>query len=366
MSSKDKRPAHKPKVSVLSITYNQEKYVRQALDSFVEQKTDFPFEVVIADDCSTDNTPKIIAEYASAYPDLFRIIPRKKNIGSWPNFIDALNRTKGDYIALCEGDDYWTDPKKLQLQADFLDKNPDHAICFHPVKVFFEGHPQEKSIYPDENLRSDLSTLALLKNNFIQTNSVMYRRQDYSKLPDSVIPGDWYLHLYHAQFGKIGFIDRTMAAYRRHAGGLWWAKNDQEFWRKNGLRQLDMYQKVLRLYGDKKEYRLAVQEPINRAFKSIANLPTEGKNNPLLNALTQYPEMSTRFIKAYMKESDKHAQDLEYLLSSSNTHIKKLEALNNDQQEHIRSITLLLQDITSSKSWKAVTKLRKIKKGIGR
>jgi glycosyltransferase involved in cell wall biosynthesis len=364
MSLKGNSPSQKPKVSVVTITYNQEKYVAQALDSLVEQKTDFPFEVVVADDCSTDKTPMIIAEYANKYPDIFRVLPRKSNMGSWPNFVDALKHAKGDYISLCEGDDYWTDPKKLQLQKDFLDEHKDYVICFHLVNVFFESKPNEGSIYPPKNSRSDFSTIALLKNNFIQTNSVMYRRQDYSYLPNNIIPGDWYLHLYHAQFGKIGFIDRDMSAYRRHEGGLWWANSNEEFWKKNGLKQLDMYKKVLELYGSKAEYRSAVQESIDRAFTAIAELPKNAENDYMLKALLEFPDMTADFIRDFQAKTDDHAKDLEYLLNGSNVHIKKLEALIREQQDHINSVEQAIQDITASKGWRTVTTMRKVKKGL--
>jgi glycosyltransferase involved in cell wall biosynthesis len=364
MSSKGNSASQIPKVSVVTITYNQDKYVAQTLDGFIEQETDFPYEVVVADDCSTDKTPEIIAKYASKYPHIFRVLPRKNNMGSWENFVDALKHTKGEYIALCEGDDYWTDPKKLQLQADFLDSHKDYVINFHLVDVFFEGKPEERSIFPAENSRSDFSTMALLKGNFIQTNSVMYRRQDYSNLPDSVTPGDWYLHLYHAQFGKIGFIGKVMSAYRRHEGGLWWAKNRQDFWKKNGLKQLDMYGKVLELYGSQPEYVKAIQEPIDMAFEAIAGLSKDAGNDYILKALLSFPGMAANFIRDFKASSDQRTKDLESLLNSTNEHVKKLDAVVIEQKEHIRSTERLLQDIRTSKTYRVVNAVGNVKKGL--
>src|SRR4051794_36797472 len=108
-----------PKVSVVTITYNLEAYIREALDSFLAQVTDFDFEVIVADDCSSDATPQIVEEYARAHPGVFKPILRRKNIGAQPNSVSSLMAATCDYVALCEGDDFWTDPAKLQKEADF-------------------------------------------------------------------------------------------------------------------------------------------------------------------------------------------------------------------------------------------------------
>ena len=166
----------KQKITVICISYNQEKYIRQTLEGVIMQKTDFDFEVIISDDYSTDNTANIIREYEKKYPDIFRIFYHDKNMGSINNFIFALSRTKSKYVALCEGDDYWTDPYKLQKQVDFLEAHPDYSICFHPVRVIYENNPDKTEVFPTKKiLKNDFSFKHLLKINFIQTNSVVYR-----------------------------------------------------------------------------------------------------------------------------------------------------------------------------------------------
>ena len=102
------------------------------------QKTNFKFEVLIGDDASTDGTPKIINEYAAKYPDIIKPIIRTVNLGAMANLVDLFYKANGQYIALCEGDDFFTDNSKLQLQSDFLDKNKDYTVCFHPVKFFYD------------------------------------------------------------------------------------------------------------------------------------------------------------------------------------------------------------------------------------
>lgn len=121
-------------VSIVCITYNHEPYLRQALDSFLIQKTSFAYEIVLAEDCSTDGTRKICEEYAAKYPDIIHYIYRDHNVGYNENEYEAMCAAKGKYIAYCEGDDYWTIPDKLQRQVDFLESHPDYSICWHRCK----------------------------------------------------------------------------------------------------------------------------------------------------------------------------------------------------------------------------------------
>ncbi|MGD0566051.1 MAG: glycosyltransferase [Candidatus Goldiibacteriota bacterium] len=258
----------KPKVSVLCLAFNQIKFIKQALDGFVSQKTNFDFEVIINDDASTDGTADIIREYQSKYPDIIKPFFQKENQyskgvrGLAVRFL--LPRASGEYIAFCEGDDYFTDENKLQIQADFLDKNRDYSICFHPVRVVYENKESADSVFPEERDPSLFTLKRLIKANFIQTNSVMYRRCEYKNLPVDILPGDWYLHLYHAQYGKIGFIDRVMSVYRRHSGGIWWSagNNRDDFFRKNGPMHLSMFLETLRIYGHDSGFRNIIMNNI--------------------------------------------------------------------------------------------------------
>ncbi len=326
-----------PKVSIIAISYNHERYIKQALDSFLSQKTNFGFEIIVGDDHSTDNTVNIIKQYAAKHPDLFRLIIRPKNIGIQKNFSDSINQASGEYIALCECDDYWTDSNKLQTQVDFMDNNPQYSLCFHPVNVFFQGKKAEPKAFPDKQRFSKFDTEELLKENFIQTNSVMYRRRNKVHIPDNILPVDWYLHLYFAQFGRIGYIDKVMAAYRRHEGGIWWAKNDTEFWQKNAEGQLNMYQEVYDLYKDKPAYVKALQEPISRAMIAIAKLGV-GKKDLILEAVTRHPELTANFIKYENEVQTKHRQDFDKLTQLNTDHIKKQEAIIKQQLEVIKEL----------------------------
>lgn len=282
-----------PLVSVVTITYNHDKYIRQALESFVMQKTNFDFEVVVADDASSDKTSQIIEEYAKAYPSIIKPILRRKNIGAVANSIGSLKAANGKYIALCEGDDYWTDSEKLQRQVDFLDSNPKYALCFHPVRIFFENGDEPDSVYPATTDKALFTTKELLKKNFIQTDSVMYRRQNYRNLPDNILPLDWYLHSYHAQFGKIGFINRPMAAYRRHVGGMWWDsdKNVEQIWLKHGLPHLKLFVEMLNFYKNNSEYQKIIYGHIGKLLSSFAGVDAKGSGKLLKKALDEFPQI---------------------------------------------------------------------------
>ncbi|MDD3437221.1 MAG: glycosyltransferase [Candidatus Gastranaerophilales bacterium] len=245
----------KEKLKVVSTCYNQENYIEQTLQGFVMQITNFPFEVLIVDDCSTDKTQEIITKYANEYPDLIKPIFREKNVGSLENFIDSLSMVKSEYVAICEGDDYWTDPLKLQRQTDFLDLNLDFSICFHPVRIFYEDGSESDKIYPGANMIGDRKVLQLehlLVFNFMQTNSVMYRWRFSGEeslkdiFPKDIMPGDYFLHMLHAQKGKIGMLDGVMADYRRHKGGLWWGSTTDPvpLHLKYGVQELKFYVEV--------------------------------------------------------------------------------------------------------------------------
>ncbi len=229
----------KPKVSILCITYNHKEFIRQALDGFVMQKTTFPFEVLVHDDASTDGTADIIREYAKQYPDIIKPIFQTENQfskGRSPLKDFLFPRVLGEYVALNEGDDYWTDSEKLQKQVDFLDAHPDCSICFHPVRVVWQDGVCPDSIFPTSKYRFNKKKLYLsdlLKHNFIQTNSVVYRWRlngNEQLFPSDILPGDWFLHLLHAQTGYIYCLPDIMSVYRKHSGGIWNGAYQSDKW----------------------------------------------------------------------------------------------------------------------------------------
>lgn len=216
------------KLSVCVVTYNQVKYIKTTLDSLLMQKTDFPFQILISDDASTDGTSKIIRDYSKRFPYIIKAFFNKENIGPFRNSLSLYKRANTKYVSICNGDDYLIDPLKYQKQVDYLDMNPNCSICFHPVRVIWENHTNKSYIYPSKKFqtKSIYSLDELLKFNFIQTNSVMYRWMfnkfrffDFYK--SEIAPGDYFLNLLHAKYGDIGFLEDVMAVYRRNSSGIW-------------------------------------------------------------------------------------------------------------------------------------------------
>src|SRR5690554_2607359 len=134
-------------VSVVMPTYNHEKYIRQAIEGVLMQETDFLFELIIIEDCSVDDTKKIALEYAEKHPEIINVLGAEKNLGITDNYFRAMGAITGKYIAICEGDDYWTDPLKLQKQVNFMETNPDCSLCFHPISHVFVNSGQKNFIF---------------------------------------------------------------------------------------------------------------------------------------------------------------------------------------------------------------------------
>lgn len=212
------------KVSVGMITYNHEQFISQAIESVMMQETDFNFELVVGEDCSTDNTRQILMGMKEKYPERIRLLLHERNLGKNENFKRTLNACKGQYLALLEGDDFWTSKQKLQVQVEALEKTPDWAVCTHPMKVIYEGQTKPSYQYPTF-IPKPVSTLDdLSRGPFVGTSSAVYRNIPDVQYPDwffQVTIGDYAISLFYAQFGKIGFINKEMSVYRLHPGGTW-------------------------------------------------------------------------------------------------------------------------------------------------
>lgn len=214
----------KPKVSVIMITFGHEKYIKDAIMGVFLQKTDFLIELIIANDKSPDNSDKIILDTIKKCPSNVSVkyIHNEFNMGVNPNYVNAYLKSKGDYIASCEGDDYWTDPLKLQKQVEFLEQNNEYAICFHKVDILHA----DGSVVPDYITKipknyQERTTLAN-SSNYIHTPSVVFRnviQDDINSVEFQKSPiGDYFLYLLVSKYGKIGFINDTMAVYRHGVG----------------------------------------------------------------------------------------------------------------------------------------------------
>ena len=215
------------KVTIRCITYNQKDYIRQCLDGFVMQQTNFRYEAIVHDDASTDGTADIVREYAEKYPDIIKPIfetenQYSKHDGSLGRILNA--HTRGKYVALCEGDDYWTDPHKLQKQADFLDANPQCSLTYHACKNVFST-PCKVNYLSGENVKEFYTDVDLIDYPF-QTATVMYKKEiidsELYKKATAIgcTSGDTIFFLTASRFGTIEGINEQMSVYRRHEGGI--------------------------------------------------------------------------------------------------------------------------------------------------
>lgn len=214
-------------VTILTLAYNHEPYIRQCLDGIVMQQTTFTFELLIHDDASTDGTADIIREYESKYPNIIKPIYQKENQYSKkiPIGVTYLYpRAKGKYIALCEGDDYWTDPLKLQKQVDFLEANPEYVMCTHMFKNYNESNKSYTDFYNFYyDLIYDLNHYILRKDWVTQPLTLMFRSSalelnEYMKYSNAK---DVTLCYHILGKGKGILLKDVMGVYRIHEGGIW-------------------------------------------------------------------------------------------------------------------------------------------------
>jgi glycosyltransferase involved in cell wall biosynthesis len=213
-----------PIVSICTITYNHEKFIRKAIEGVVGQVCNFKFELVIGEDGSKDNTRQIIEEYAAKYPDIIVPLYAEKNMGAKANAVKSLMHCRGKYIAFLEGDDYWTDPNKLQKQFDFLEANPDFTLCFTRVDVKDEDEHEAPDPYPpltkDEFFFEDI---VMADRVFIPTPTLFFRNILPRPMPEfyvKAMSGDIALHLLLADKGKFKCLPGKTGVYREHPGGI--------------------------------------------------------------------------------------------------------------------------------------------------
>ena len=297
-------PREQPVLTVLTMAHNHERYIAQCLESVLAQKTDFPVRHLVLDHYSTDATPGIIERYSQDYPSIRPVLLDSIRFQIYQNVQELFLRCRSDYAALCDGDDYFTDPLKLQKQMDFLNAHPRCSLCFHPVSVVFEdGRPSE--VFPPDSMlprgvREEYYLADLFKGNMIQTNSVVYRWRFKDGLPDwfrhDLCPGDWYWHLLHAEQGKIGFLPDVMAVYRRHATSLYKDSSDHLKHRyKFGMAELETYHVVNEHFQDR--YFLPLAGLANGILCDFLTLFTqEGDRSLLDQACDAYPKFGKHFL----------------------------------------------------------------------
>ncbi|MDF7818991.1 glycosyltransferase family 2 protein [Runella sp. MFBS21] len=213
------------KVSVVILTYNQKNFIGKAIESALAQETNFDFEILVGDDCSTDGAQEVIQGYQNQYPDKVKAILHSKNLGQNGlfNTIETLKLATGDYIAPMDGDDYWTSPHKLQIQVDFMEANPSFSACFHNALITYEdgtpshelNSPDQKTIITVEDLVGEDEIWFMATSAVMFKNGLMYYPEWFLQSTSGDIPR--YVIL--AKQGPIGYVSGVMSVYRKNRGG---------------------------------------------------------------------------------------------------------------------------------------------------
>lgn len=222
--NKDNNGAVTPMVSVVMIAYNMEKYISMAIKGVVTQKTDFPVELIVMDDNSTDSTPQIIERWQREYPAIIVNVRNPHNLGLQRNYLEGFARCRGKYMAICDADDYWFYKKKLLRQVRYMESHPECSISFHRMVNYYEASG-EKSL-SNGGQRADTTLADLCRSNYITNSSVLYRREqvDLKKLPDWIKSDrspDYAMHVLYGRTGNIHYFRRPMGVYRKSAGSSW-------------------------------------------------------------------------------------------------------------------------------------------------
>ena len=216
-----------PLLSVCVITYNHAAFIRQTLESVAMQKINFSMEFIIADDCSKDGTTAIIEEFISTYPGKVIFLKREKNIGAAVNFMEMIGTASGKYVAYMEGDDYWTNPMKLQMQVDFLEKNPGISISSHNSTILLksgESYPFNRNKrYSDGPYEAVYTVKDYIEKDFFHSSAIVYRRSMLPEWPawyKNAFGGDYFMVLLLGMNGDIHYINESMSVYRIHGNSI--------------------------------------------------------------------------------------------------------------------------------------------------
>jgi len=252
-----------PKVSVLLVSYNQQAYIAEAIESILAQQGNFVMELIVADDYSTDRTlsiTKSYLKYIETNPKFqIKILGSDHNIGIEKNYQRALHACTGDYFAICEGDDYWLSVNKIQTQIEFMRSHPFYSFCFHDMLIYWQEEDRF-DLFEEQiklNTREMLSTKELILNNFIGNFSVcLYNSKYVNKLPLQLFDvkfADWMFNIFYSQFGQIGHVPLEMSVYRKHLGGFWSGKSAANI-NANLHKMISTYNKLLNFEYDQ-EFR---------------------------------------------------------------------------------------------------------------
>lgn len=342
-------------VSVVMICYNQEKYIRQAIESVLSQEVDFDLEVIVGDDASQDSTPQIISELAESDS---RIVPllREKNLGMNRNFIDVVKRAKGKYIAILEGDDFWIDNDKLKKQVELLEANPECYVCYTNSEVIDNNDDFIKLFYKTDDRpawfykQKEIETFSrLIKGNFINTATLMLRRIENLEVPDwfyELKLGDWPFTLMHAERGNLIYLDEITACYRQHNASNWSSK-DVIF---TNSKTIECLEQLLTIYPN---YKIEIEVSIHtikehnlsiylQRFIDYSQNKEFAKADELIdiciNLMDEVNYHNSDYVKLFIAvknflEKENEAKEIEKLLLTKGNKEKQVETEKSDDSQ---------------------------------
>lgn len=287
-------------VSVVMITYGHENYLKQAIDGVLMQKGNFNLELIIADDRSPDNTSSLVESIIESHPqrDSIKYFRQEKNIGIVPNFLFAMSKATQKYIAICEGDDYWTDENKIQTQINFLEENEDFSTVCHNALKYFENQNRNMEVFYKSNSSFEINIDQLLSSWIIPTASMFFRADCVKSLPDwfnSIYSADFSLSLILFHSGKIYFMNQNMSVYRINFSGhsATASFHDKaEFF-------LNQHQKLMMLFNEYSNYKY--DKSIQYKLESIKDelIYVKHRRNGMLSVLFNAPNI---FLKKAFKK----------------------------------------------------------------
>lgn len=306
---------NKTLVAIKCAVYNHEPYLRDCLEGFVMQQTNFPFVAIVHDDASTDSSAAIIREYEEKYPDIIKPIYETENQyskhdGSVGRIMDvAIDATDAKYVAICEGDDYWTDPLKLQKQVDFMEANPEYSMCFHKVKLLIQKTGELRNEIDVRDMSGKSTIIDLVERNYVHTPSVLYRiypdlfKQDQNMI--SCFFGDYKMWLLLANKGNIFKFEDIMAIYRVGSGVF-----SSEKWNTKHKLELLILFSQLYILVDNEVAKQKIHEMVNCQKRyvmddlNILSIQIDKIQNARLYKLIRVLTSPMRFVKSYFKRKN--------------------------------------------------------------
>lgn len=318
----DKSSESNPKVSVLMLAYNVGKYVETAIQGVLSQITDFPYELVIGEDYSTDNTYEICKRYQESYPDIIRVLRRDKNLGVAKNTMDTYSHCRGEYITYCDSDDYMIDRHRLQIMTDFMDSHKDFGLCFHRMLNYYEDTGVKSLSNGGQKQVTDIVDLAAM--NYITTSSVMIRRANNETFPDWVgdeVLCDYAVQMLNAEHGKIYYFSRPMAVYRKRSFATF-SKIDAD---KRLLMSLSVRKKLIEYFKDNEPVRRNLLMATSNIYYALISFYRANGNEERVAEM--FKEMNYYFPECTIEELQEREQD----------HAAELEASKKSMKGRIRS-----------------------------